>query len=225
MDVKIHPSWKGVLGTYFSSPEFGVLTEFVRSEYSTKHILPKGGDIFNAFNVCPFDLVKVVIVGQDPYHTPGQAMGLSFSVPSGNKLQPSLQNMYKEILSDLNLDRPLPTSGDLTYLAKQGVLLLNATLTVEAHKPGSHQKKGWEEFTDIVIQQLSDKRDGLVFLLWGKYAKDKGASIDRTKHLVLEAAHPSPFSADKGFFGCKHFSKTNEFLEKRGAGPIFWLDI
>ncbi|MCA9091574.1 MAG: uracil-DNA glycosylase [Planctomycetaceae bacterium] len=225
MDVKIHPSWKRVLSDYFQSDAFKELAAFIRSEYQNKKIYPPAKQIFNALDLCPFDLVKVVIVGQDPYHTPGQAMGLAFSVPEGSKLQPSLQNIYKEIISDLNLDQPIPESGDLTYLAKQGVLLLNATLTVEEHQAGSHQNKGWEEFTDEVIQRLSDEREGLVFLLWGKYAKDKGEKIDRDKHLVLEAAHPSPFSADKGFFGSKHFSKTNEYLESRGEIPIFWLDF
>ncbi|MCA9391761.1 uracil-DNA glycosylase [candidate division WWE3 bacterium] len=225
MDVKIHPSWKNVLSDYFQSDSFKQLAEFIRGEYQNKKIYPPAKLIFNALDLCPFDLVKVVVVGQDPYHTPGQAMGLAFSVPEGNKLQPSLQNIYKEIIDDLSLDQPIPESGDLTYLAKQGVLLLNATLTVEAHQAGSHQNMGWEEFTDVVIERLSEQREGLVFLLWGKYAKDKGAKIDRDKHLVLESAHPSPFSANNGFFGSKHFSKTNEYLESRGEIPIFWLDF
>ncbi len=224
MDVKIHPSWKAILNDYFNTDKFRELTDFVRSEYAKKHILPPPNLIFNAFDLCPFDKVRVVIVGQDPYHTPGAAMGLAFSVPT-KKMQPSLQNIFKEMKSDLGIDDSnLPSSGDLSYLAKQGVLLLNATLTVEAHKAGSHQRKGWEEFTDYVIRRLSDDKEHLVFLLWGKYAKEKGKNIDRTKHLVLEAAHPSPFSADKGFFACKHFSKTNEYLEKHGSFPVVWLD-
>jgi uracil-DNA glycosylase len=224
MDVKIHPSWKIALADYFNTPEFKKLTEYIRAEYQRTSVYPPAGLIFNAFNLTPFHLVRVVIVGQDPYHTPGQAMGLSFSVP-GSKLQPSLQNIYKEMRNDLGMeDYPMPESGDLSYLAKQGVLLLNATLTVEAHKAGSHQNKGWEEFTDYVIERLSRDREHLVFLLWGKYAQDKGKMIDREKHLVLEAAHPSPFSADKGFFGCRHFSKTNEYLEKHQGFPIIWLE-
>lgn len=224
MNVVLEPSWKKILTDEFTKPYFTKLAKFVRTEYLSKTIFPQPKKVFSAFHLCPFDKVKVVIVGQDPYHTPDQAMGLAFSVPKQAPLQPSLQNIFKEMYDDLNTKRTsLPSSGDLTYLAHQGVFLLNATLTVEAHKAGSHQKKGWEEFTDAVIWQLSNERENIVFLLWGNYAKQKGAQIDRKKHLVLVAPHPSPFSANNGFFGCKHFSKTNEYLRKHGKKEIKWI--
>lgn len=196
------------------------LQEFVDSEYATQTVYPDKADMFRAFDLCPFDQVKVVIIGQDPYHGPKQANGLCFAVSEGVKLPPSLQNIFKEIESDLEI---IPKAdGDLSRWAKQGVLLLNATLTVRANTPGSHQKKGWEEFTDAVIQKLSTERENLVFILWGNYAKQKGAVIDRSKHLVLESAHPSPFSAYNGFFGSKPFSQTNKYLKEKGLGEIDW---
>jgi len=219
-EVNIENSWKNILNHEFGKPYFGNLIEFVKSEYAMQTVYPKGAEIFAAFDACKFDDVKVVLLGQDPYHGAGQAHGLSFSVQSGVKLPPSLQNIYKEIQSDLGV---IPsTDGNLLRWAKQGVLLLNATLTVRASTPGSHQGMGWETFTDAVIQALSDRKENLVFLLWGAYAQKKGASIDKSKHLVLESAHPSPFSVHRGFFGNKHFSKTNEFLTSKGLKPINW---
>ncbi len=219
--VKIEPSWEFVLGDEFSKPYFANLTQFVRAEYlDKKEIYPKPKDIFRAFSECPFDDVRVVILGQDPYHGKGQAIGLSFAVGEHVPLPPSLQNIYKEIRTDIGIE-PLP-SGDLSRWAKQGVLLLNATLTVQANTPGSHQKKGWEEFTDAVIRTLSERREHAVFILWGNYAKQKGAHIDRTKHCVIESAHPSPFSANNGFFGSKPFSKANAYLHKNGLSEINW---
>ncbi len=218
--MKIEQSWKNELGDEFEKPYFKELANFVREEYLHKKIYPAPKDILRAFELCPFDKVKVVILGQDPYHGPKQANGLSFAVHDGIAIPPSLRNIYKEIESDLGA-KPNP-SGDLSRWAQQGVLLLNATLTVRASTPGSHQKKGWEEFTDAVIKKLSDDRERLVFMLWGNYAKNKGAVIDRSKHLVLESAHPSPFSADSGFFGNKHFSKANEYLKKNGLREIDW---
>lgn len=229
-DIKIEESWKKALVSEFGQEYFKNLRGFVRDEYlAKKTVYPKPSDIFRAFDACPFDQVKVVILGQDPYHgtaidmngqTVGQANGLSFAVHSGVPLPPSLKNIFKEIESDLGVT---PASdGDLTRWAEQGVLLLNATLTVAAHQPGSHQKKGWEEFTDAAIRALSDQREHIVFLLWGNYARQKGAHIDRNKHLVLEAAHPSPFSVHSGFFGCKHFSKANEYLRAHGLPEIDW---
>jgi uracil-DNA glycosylase len=218
--VKLEPSWKAALSEEFDKPYFKELSTFVRDEYTTGIIYPNPKDVFRAFDLCPFDTVRVVIIGQDPYHGPKQANGLCFAVHEGIALPPSLKNIFKEIESDLGV-KPEP-NGDLSRWAKQGVLLLNATLTVRAAVPGSHQKKGWELFTDAAIQKLSDERKHLVFLLWGNYAKQKGAVIDRTKHLVLEAAHPSPFSVQNGFFGCKHFSKANEYLKKNGEGEVDW---
>ena len=223
-DVKIEDSWKAVLLDEFSKSYFKDLSSFVREEYKSGTIYPKPLNIFRAFDLCPFDKVKVVIIGQDPYHGPNQANGLCFAVGGMNEAEvaipPSLQNIFKEIKNDLNI---LPEqNGDLSRWAKQGVLLLNATLTVRANTPGSHQKKGWEEFTDAVIEKLSKEKGGLVFMLWGNYAKKKGEKIDRSKHLVLEAQHPSPFSAYNGFFGCKHFSKANNYLRERGMGEIDW---
>jgi uracil-DNA glycosylase len=221
MDVKLHPSWKGALKEEFEKPYFRELADFVRKEYGEKTVFPPPGCIFNALDSTPFDRVRVVILGQDPYHGPGQAHGLCFSVPEGVPMPPSLQNIFKEIQNDLWL--AIPKSGDLSHWAAQGILLLNATLTVEAGKAGSHQGKGWEMFTDAIIRKLSEERDGLVFLLWGAYARKKKELIDASKHLVLEAAHPSPLSAHNGFFGCKHFSKTNEWLRSRGEPEIEWV--
>ena len=221
--VKIDPSWQKVLNEEFEKPYFEQLTKFVKSEYAVATIYPDPKNIFRAFELCPFDNVKVVIIGQDPYHGPKQANGLCFSVNNGIPLPPSLQNIYKEISSDLNL--PAPTTGNLDNWAKQGVLLLNATLTVRANQAGSHQHKGWEGFTDAVIKAVSEQKEHIVFLLWGKYAQDKGAIIDRNKHNILMAPHPSPFSAHSGFFGCRHFSKTNEYLKSIGASPINWTEL
>ena len=221
MEIKIEPSWKKALQEEFGKEYFKKLTEFVRSEYLSAKVFPPPKFIFHAFEMCPFDKVKVVILGQDPYHGDGQAHGLSFSVPESVGLPPSLQNIYKEIIQEIG--GTMPKSGNLEHWAKQGVLLLNATLTVRAHTAGSHQGKGWEEFTNAVIQTLSDKKEHLVFLLWGNYAKKKSELIDWEKHCVLESAHPSPFSAYNGFFGNKHFIQTNEYLKKNGQGPIKWL--
>jgi uracil-DNA glycosylase len=219
-DVKIHDSWKSRLKPEFDKPYFEELIAFVRSEYATQTVYPPGKEIFSAFDACPFDEVKVVIIGQDPYHGPGQANGLCFSVRDGVKMPPSLVNIFKEIRQDLGT--PIPTSGNLERWARQGVLLLNATLTVRASAPGSHQGKGWEGFTDSVIRILSAEKSGIVFLLWGAYAQKKGEIIDRNRHLVLMSAHPSPFSADRGFFGNKHFSKTNDYLRSKGQREINW---
>ena len=222
MTVKIEQSWMEVLGDEFSKEYFEQLTAFVKGEYKKGMVYPAPKNIFRAFDLCPFDTVKVVILGQDPYHGEKQANGLCFAVDEGTTLPPSLKNIFKEIASDLG--KPLAhTSGDLSRWGTQGVLLLNATLTVRAHAAGSHQHKGWEEFTDTTIKALSDHREHLVFMLWGNYAKQKGSHIDRTKHLVLEAAHPSPFSAYNGFFGCKHFSTANKYLISHDETPIDWL--
>ena len=218
--MKIDESWKEVLKEEFEKDYFVNLTSFVRQEYKDKTIYPKASNIFNAFNLCPFDKVKVVILGQDPYHEPNQAHGLCFSVLDPTPAPPSLKNIFKEINLDLGIT-PLE-SGDLTRWASQGVLLLNATLTVEAHKAGSHQGKGWEEFTDRVIFNLANRKSGLVFLLWGSYAQKKGEFIDQTKHLVLKSVHPSPLSAHRGFFGNHHFSQANNYLIQQGKQPINW---
>jgi uracil-DNA glycosylase len=220
MDVKIEKSWKKVLQTEFEKEYFEKLVSFVRQEYNSKTIYPKAAKIFNAFNLCPFDKVKVVIIGQDPYHEPNQAHGLCFSVNENVALPPSLQNIFKEIRQDLNIEPYL--NGDLSRWASQGVLLLNATLTVEAHKAGSHQNKGWETFTDSVISHLANDKEGLVFMLWGSYAQRKGEFINRAKHLVLKSVHPSPLSAHRGFFGNHHFSQTNEYLKNQGKPPLDW---
>jgi uracil-DNA glycosylase len=221
MEVKIEASWKEVLSNVFKSSYFLQTAAHIKTELATgAKIFPAGNNIFNAFNQTNFGNVKVVILGQDPYHGSGQAMGLSFSVPKGLKPPPSLVNIFKELKSDIGL--PIPTNGDLTPWAKQGVLLLNAVLTVRENEPASHAKIGWMHFTDAVIKKLSDEKKGIVFLLWGKFAEQKQILIDETKHFVLKAAHPSPFSADKGFFGCKHFSKTNELLAKQGLQVIDW---
>jgi uracil-DNA glycosylase len=220
MDVKIAPSWKDKLQNEFEKPYFRELTDFVRQEYKTHTIYPPAPLIFNAFEHCSFDAVKVVILGQDPYHNPGQANGLAFSVADGVATPPSLQNIYKEISDEFGT--PIPASGNLERWADQGVLLLNATLTVRARTPGSHQKKGWEEFTDAVIRLLSQEKQQLVFMLWGAYAQKKGAIIDESKHLVLQSAHPSPFAANRGFFGNNHFKKANEYLLQQGREGIVW---
>ncbi|MBL0743536.1 uracil-DNA glycosylase [Chryseolinea lacunae] len=220
MDVKIAHSWKSKLTPEFEKPYFLQLIEFVKQEYKTQTVYPPGKEIFRAFDCSDFSDVKVVIIGQDPYHGPGQANGLCFSVREGVRNPPSLVNIFKEIKQDLG--KPIPTSGDLERWATQGVLLLNATLTVRASSPGSHQNKGWEVFTDAVIKKISDEKENVVFLLWGAYAQKKGEIIDRNKHLVLASAHPSPFSADRGFFGSKHFSKTNDYLKRKGIAEIEW---
>ena len=220
MDVKIESSWKEKLADEFGQEYFRALTSFVKSEYQSQTIYPPGKEIFRAFDCCDFDQVKVVILGQDPYHGPGQANGLCFSVRNGVRMPPSLVNIFKEIQADLG--KQMPVNGDLERWAGQGVLLLNATLTVRSGTPGSHQNKGWEIFTDAVIKKLSDTKEHLVFLLWGAYAQKKGEIIDRNKHLVLMSAHPSPFSADRGFFGCKHFSKANDYLRSKGLKEIDW---
>jgi uracil-DNA glycosylase len=220
MEVTLEPNWEAALATEFNEPYWSSLMTFVRHEYETKTVYPDPGEVFAAFKYCPFKHVKVIIIGQDPYHGPGQAHGLSFSVRDGTMPPPSLKNIYKEITTDLG--RPSVTNGNLEAWAKQGVLLLNTTLTVVAGKPGSHHGHGWEQFTDTAITALSTQREHLVFMLWGNYAKAKGAHIDRAKHLVLEASHPSPLGAYKGFFGCKHFSKTNEYLRAHGQLPIVW---
>ncbi|WP_370090532.1 uracil-DNA glycosylase [Ekhidna sp.] len=220
MSVKIEESWKKRLQDEFEKDYFQKLIEFVKEEYASKQIYPPGSLIFSAFDHCPFDEVKVVIVGQDPYHGKGQANGLCFSVADGVRHPPSLQNIFKEINTDLNI--PIPQSGNLERWADQGVLLLNATLTVEASKAGSHQNKGWEDFTDRVLQIVSEEKENIVFILWGAYAQKKGAFIDSSRHLILKSPHPSPFSAHSGFFGSKPFSKTNQYLTSKGLIPINW---
>ncbi len=220
MDVKIEESWKKQLSEEFNKDYFVKLTEFVRNEYKTKQIFPPAKLIFNAFDHTPFDKVKVIILGQDPYHNDGQAHGLSFSVPDGIPIPPSLVNIFKEINKDLGIE--ISRSGNLTRWANQGVLLLNATLTVQAHMAGSHQKKGWESFTDAAIHKLAEQKENLVFILWGAYAQKKAAFIDPSKHLVLKSVHPSPLSAHNGFFGNNHFSETNKYLISKGIEPILW---
>lgn len=218
--VRLEPSWKRVLQEEFEKSYFKKLSQFVRNEYVSQKVYPPPKDMFRAFDLCPFEEVKVVIIGQDPYHGERQANGLCFAVHEGMALPPSLKNIFKEITSDTSV---LPEqNGDLSRWAKQGVLLLNATLTVRAHAPGSHQKKGWEEFTDAAIETVSREKEHVVFMLWGNYAKQKGMVIDRTKHLVLEAQHPSPFSAHNGFFGCKHFTKANAYLHQKGLQEVVW---
>ncbi len=220
MNIKIEESWKQVLADEWNKDYFINLTHFVRNEYATSQVFPPGREIFAAFDATPFDKVKVVIIGQDPYHDVNQANGLCFSVRDGIPFPPSLLNIFKEIENDLGT--PNPASGDLSRWAHQGVLLLNSTLTVRAHSAGSHQNKGWEQFTDEVILQLAQRKENLVFILWGAYAIKKGAFINRMKHLVLTSPHPSPLSAYRGFFGNKHFSLTNEYLIKHGKQPIEW---
>jgi uracil-DNA glycosylase len=220
-EVDIEPNWKEVLGPYFETESFGNLTTFIRSEYTSKKVYPAPSHIFKAFWLTPFDKVRVVILGQDPYHGEGQAEGLSFSVPNGVKLPPSLQNIYKEIESDTGVKKDF-TDGHLEPWAEQGVFLLNAILTVVASTPASHQGKGWEEFTDTVIKTLSEKKEHIVFILWGNFARSKKNLIDTSKHLVIESAHPSPFSAYSGFFGSKPFSTCNDYLEKHNINKIQW---
>ena len=220
MQVKIEKSWQEVLQVEFDKPYFENLVGFVKQEYASNTIFPPAGQIFNAFNTCPFNNVKVVILGQDPYHGPGQAHGLCFSVNDGIQFPPSLQNIFKEITSDLGI--PAPKTGNLTRWAEQGVLLLNATLTVRASQAGSHQGRGWEEFTDAVIKTISEKAENVVFILWGSYAIKKKSLINASKHCILTAPHPSPLSSYRGFFGCKHFSQTNTYLTSKGKTPIEW---
>jgi uracil-DNA glycosylase len=220
IEVKIAPSWKGHLEKEFEKEYFINLIQFVKQEYQEQTVYPPGKEIFRAFDCCAFEEVKVVIIGQDPYHGAGQANGLCFSVRDGVRPPPSLVNIFKEINKDLG--KPVAASGDLERWAHQGVLLLNATLTVRGSSPASHQKRGWETFTDEVIKLISEAKSNVVFLLWGAYAQKKGEVIDRSKHLVLMSAHPSPFSADRGFFGCKHFSKANEYLRSKGLKEIDW---
>ena len=220
MDVQIEQSWKAHLADEFQKDYFKQLTDFVRHEYQNTTVYPRGNHIFNAFEHCPFDKVKVVLLGQDPYHEPGQAHGLCFSVQDGIPFPPSLINIFKEIETDL--EKPLPKSGDLTKWASQGVLLLNATLTVRAHVAGSHQNKGWETFTDAVIDRLNSDRNHIVYLLWGSYAQRKGSFINSSRNLVLKSAHPSPLSAYRGFFGNRHFSQANDYLIASGQTPIAW---
>ncbi|WP_242918292.1 uracil-DNA glycosylase [Pontibacter liquoris] len=220
MNVKIEESWQKVLQDEFEKPYFHQLVSFVKDEYTSQKVYPAGNHVFNAFLLCPFDKVKVVILGQDPYHGPKQANGLAFSVSDDVRIPPSLLNIFKEIKNDLGKD--MPATGNLERWAEQGVLLLNATLTVRAGDAGSHQKKGWEEFTDAVVKKVNDLKEHVVFMLWGAYAQKKGAFIDESRHLVLRAAHPSPFAADRGFFGTHHFSKANKYLEAHGEKPINW---
>ena len=226
MEVKIESSWKATLAPEFEKPYFKELSEFVRNEYLSQTVYPPPAFVFNAFELTPFNQVRVVILGQDPYHGPGQAHGLSFSVPDGVRPPPSLQNIYKEILEDLSISRSQTSgldSGNLEHWAKQGVLLLNATLTVQARTAGSHQNKGWETFTDAVIKKISDEKEHVVFMLWGRYAQKKGGGlIDEKKHLVLQAAHPSPLAGGK-FAGCRHFSQCNEYLKQYQQEPIRWV--
>lgn len=220
MNVRIDPTWKTELADILESPGFRQTAEFARSQYATREVYPPAGKIFAAFDACPFDKVKVVILGQDPYHGPGQANGLCFSVNPGVRMPPSLVNIFKEVSDDTGA--PIPADGDLSRWATQGVLLLNATLTVEANHAGSHQGHGWEQFTDLVISRLSRDRDNLVFILWGSYAIRKTALIDTSRHLVLTSPHPSPLSAHRGFFGNHHFSRANAYLLSHGQSPIQW---
>ena len=223
MNVRIEEGWREALAAEWEKPYFTELTSRVRAEYGRVRVYPEARNIFAAFDACPFGSVKVVILGQDPYHGPGQAHGLSFSVQDGVALPPSLQNIFKEMSDDLGLPYDPSRSGDLTYLARQGVLLLNSTLTVEAHRPASHQGFGWQTLTDAAISALSTQRSGIVFMLWGSFAIRKSQLIDSSRHLILTAPHPSPLSAYRGFFGCRHFSKANEYLAAQGSPTIQWL--
>ncbi|MDE6161905.1 MAG: uracil-DNA glycosylase [Muribaculaceae bacterium] len=220
MNVRIEESWRRALSSQWESDSFASLAAFVRSEYATQQVFPPAAKIFAAFDACPFEAVKVVILGQDPYHDIGQATGMCFSVAPGVRMPPSLVNIFREVSSDTGA--PMPADGDLTRWARQGVLLLNATLTVQAHRPASHAGHGWEEFTDEAVRRLNADRSGLVFMLWGSHAQRKGAFIDRTRHLVLTSPHPSPLSAHRGFFGNHHFSLANDWLQKHGQTPIVW---
>ena len=220
MDVKISESWKNLLQEEFDKPYFEELTRFVKSEYSAGQVFPAGRNIFRAFDKCPFDRLKVVIIGQDPYHGVGQANGLCFSVDDGVQYPPSLQNIFKEIHDDIG--SPIPSSGNLDRWAEQGVLLLNAVLTVRAHQAASHAGRGWEQFTDAVVRTIAQRKDGVVYMLWGNYAQRKGQIADPERNLILKSVHPSPLSVYRGFFGCKHFSKANDYLIKSGKEPIVW---
>lgn len=220
MNVKIAEDWKALLTDEFEKPYFAELAEFVREEYSSRQIFPRGGNIFRAFDKCPFDKLKVVIIGQDPYHGEGQANGLCFSVNDGVQFPPSLRNIFQEVASDTGAS--LPTSGNLDRWAEQGVLLLNAVLTVRAHEAASHAGRGWEQFTDAVVREIAARREGIVYMLWGSYAQRKGAIADPTRNCILKAVHPSPLSAYRGFFGCRHFSQANDYLVAHGKEPIVW---
>lgn len=220
MDVKIAADWKEILAPEFEKPYFAALTEFVWQEYATTRIYPRGSNIFRAFDKCPFERLKVVIIGQDPYHGPGQANGLCFSVGDGVPFPPSLQNIFQEVHDDTGA--AVPTSGNLDRWAEQGVLLLNAVLTVRAHQAASHAGKGWENFTDAVVQAIAERRQGVVYMLWGNYAQRKGAIADPQRNLILKSVHPSPLSAYRGFFGCRHFSQANAYLVSQGKEPIAW---
>lgn len=220
MDVKIAPDWKALLEEEFSKPYFEELTRFVKEEYATHRIYPRGSNIFRAFDKCPLDKLKVVIIGQDPYHGPGQAHGLCFSVMEGVPHPPSLQNIFKEVASDIGT--PIPSSGNLDRWAEQGVLLLNSVLTVREHEAASHAGKGWEQFTDAVVRKIAQEKQGVVYLLWGSYAQRKGAIVDPQTNCILKAVHPSPLSAYRGFLGCKHFSQANDYLISTGQTPINW---
>lgn len=220
MDINLEQTWGKILCEEFEKEYFHKLSDFVSSQYESSVVYPPQKDIFSAFNLCSFNSLKVVIIGQDPYHNPNQAHGLCFSVNDDEKFPPSLKNIFKEIESDLNI--PIPNSGNLSHWATQGVLLINATLTVNAYSPNSHSKKGWEKFTDSVIKKISDQKEGVVFFLWGAYAQKKGAFISNEKHLVLKSVHPSPLSSHRGFFGNKHFSKCNDYLKSIGKEPIKW---
>ena len=220
MNVRIAPDWGELLAPEFDKPYFAELVSFVRAEYSQQQIFPRGADIFRAFDKCPFDRLKVVIIGQDPYHGPGQANGLCFSVNDGVEFPPSLKNIFAEVHSDTGA--PIPQSGNLDRWAEQGVLLLNSVLTVRAHQAASHAGRGWEQFTDAVVRTISERRDGIVYMLWGSYAQRKGAIADPARNCILKAVHPSPLSVYRGFFGCRHFSRANEYLASIGKTPIVW---
>lgn len=220
MNVKIAEDWKALLGDEFEKPYFAELVGFVREEYSSRQIFPRGGNIFRAFDKCPFDKLKVVIIGQDPYHGEGQANGLCFSVNDGVQFPPSLRNIFQEVESDTGA--PVPTSGNLDRWAEQGVLLLNSVLTVRAHEAASHAGRGWEQFTDAVVREIAARREGVVYMLWGSYAQRKGAIADPERNCILKAVHPSPLSAYRGFFGCRHFSRANDYLVAHGKEPIVW---
>lgn len=220
MDVRIASDWKELLKEEFDKPYFNALTEFVREEYSRTTIFPKGGNIFRAFDKCPFDKLKVVIIGQDPYHGEGQANGLCFSVGDGVPFPPSLRNIFQEVASDTGA--PIPQSGNLDRWAEQGVLLLNAVLTVRAHEAASHAGKGWEQFTDAVVRAIAQRKEGVVYMLWGSYAQKKGSIADPTRNCILKAVHPSPLSAYRGFLGCRHFSQANAYLQSIGKEPVNW---
>ena len=219
-DVRIAKSWHEILDDEFHKPYFDELVGFVKSEYATTEVYPKGSNIFRAFDKCPFDKLKVVIIGQDPYHGPGQANGLCFSVGEGVPFPPSLQNIFKEVHADTGAE--IPSTGELERWAEQGVLLLNAVLTVRAHQAASHAGRGWEQFTDAVVRAIAERKEGIVYMLWGSYAQKKGAIADPRRNLILRAVHPSPLSAYRGFFGCRHFSQANDYLKSIGKEPIVW---